>query len=991
MTSILFFLQPSRNRNLFLFFIVLFAVALMGTVISFILYPAPVFTWQQLQELQPQALPLFAFERGNLEFTLSGENYLLFERWMGNPIQPNRIALDIYFILFSLSFAALLAIVSTLPRFSFYIGSLIAAFLLALMQWDTLNLTGPENPYAGAGVIVSVMGVLFLFQFYQTSASFLQRFLTFIGLFGLVGVVIVVASPLIDPLRLLAANTLNTALIITLAFIILIAHQLMASFVSLATASSRTNALKQYFLLATIYLLNLWLAYGNRIRWIDWDYTIPAFALLAVSAALTVWTIRQRMPFYEQVFANEGLLALFVLALSTAGLSTYGYFLAAANDVALLSLNDIILYAHLGFGMMFLIYLVANFLGVFEQGLAVDKVLYKPTYMPYFTFRFAGIIAMLAFVLYNNWASHINHFTSAYYTALGDVHYDQPTGRAHTFYRRAHAYAPYNQYAATMLAGMEADAQNFGKQKNYSIDANRFQPTEFTFLNADQVYLQEENAYAEIRLLRRAKNTLPASGPIHNNLGLALARANLDDSAAYYFQLSRKDHRTRHSATLNLLALQAKGKNVWNADSIQNAIAGETPAIQSNAIALLNHQGTPATLGIALPPDSSLNLFSATLAANYLTNQSNRIDSSFVNTCIALARMPYNLPYRHIILPAAASACYASGRVNLAVQLLQETIFLGMHVGEHNYTLGLMAMHQDKYQEAIGYFVYALQHRSTPASLANAVALAEAGRINEAIVAWDTLSQAKDTTRYALAESMKRVLAAPEDWFPGLSETEKLYYALYRVPLTDSSLFQRLVRQIKDEDLRAKAYLNRARQYFRIDENTLAAREFHHLVGLHLRDTELFAEIKYFELRLLAQEGRLDEIQKLINQGILFGPYRESERIYYEALQLAKSGDQDGAGARLAWLARNNWYFDEGIVSAANFHREDVRLSYQFLSEALQVNPHSVRILKAYIPVALARGYDQYAFDALQTLQTVLPSAYFRKYVAENQLTALLP
>lgn len=991
MTSILSFVQPSRHRNLYLFFIVVFLVVLTGTLISFAIYPAPVFTWQQLQELQPQALPLYAFERGNLEFTLSGENYMLFERWMGNAIRPNRVALDVYLALFALSFAGLLAIVSTLPRFSFYIGSLIAAFLLALMQWDTLSLLGPDNPYAGAAIIVSVMGGLFLFQFYQTNASLLQRLLTFGGLFGAVAVLIVVASPVAEPLRLLAANSLNTALIVTLAFIIVIAHQLMASFVTLATASSRTNALKQYFVLATIYLLNLWLAYGDRIGWIDWDYTIPSYALLAVSAALTVWTIRQRMPFYEQVFADEGLLALFILSLSTAGLATYGYFLSAANDVALLSLNDLILYAHLGFGMMFLIYLVANFLGVFEQRLAVDKVLYKPAYMPYFTFRFAGIIAMLAFVLYNNWASHINHFTSAYYTALGDVHYYQPTGKAHTFYRRAHAYAPYNQYAATMLAEMEAAAQNFGKQKNYSIDANRFQPTEFTFLNTDQVYLQEENAYAEIRLLRRAKNALPSSGLIQNNLGLALSRVHMDDSAAYYFQQSRRDRRTQQSATLNLLGLQAKGKKILNADSILTAIAGEPLSIQSNALALLNRQGSPAVLDVALPEDSVFNLFSATRVTNYLTNQTNRIDSSFVNASVALARKPYNLPYRHMILPAAAKACYASGRVNTAIQLLQETIFLGMNVGEHNYTLGLMAMDQDKYDVAISYFVYALQHRSTPASLANAVALAEAGRINEAIVAWDTLSKAKDTTRYALAESMKRVLAAPAEWFAGLSETEKLYYALYRIPLTDSTLFQKLVGQIANEDLRAKAYLNRARQYYRIDEGALAARQYRHLSGLHLKDTELFAEIMYFELRLLAEEGKMEEMQKIIGQGILFGPYRESERVYYEALQAAKSGDKAGAANRLAWLARNNWFFDEGVVAAADFHRDDLRAAYQFLSEALQVNPRSIRILKAYVPVALARGFDQYAFDALQTLQTVLPPVYFRKYVTENQLTGLLP
>jgi hypothetical protein len=990
MTSILSFLQSSRHRNLFLFFIVLFLVAITGTAISYAIYPAPVFTWQQLQELQPQELPLYAFEQGNLKFTLTGENYILFERWMGNPIQPNLLALDVYFILFGISLAALLAVISTLSRFSFYVGALIAAFLLALMQWETLSLMGSDSWYIGFIFIATVMAVLFIFQFYRTEASYVQRLLSFLVLFAVIALLVVFTSPHENSLRLLAANSLNPAIMLTLGFIILVAHQLMASFVSLASASSKTSALKQYLLLATIYLLNLWLAYWNRIGWMDWDYTFPAYLLLAVSATLTVWTIRQRMPIYEQVMPNEAVLAIFILAFSTLGLATYGYFLSAANDIALLSLNDLILYSHLGFGMMFLVYVAANFLGVFGQGLPVDKVLYKPPYMPYFTFRFAGIIATLAFIFYNTWLSHVNHFTSAYYTALGDVYYYQPAGKAHTFYKRAHFHSPYNQYASTMLADMEAADQNYGKQKKYSIDANAFQPTEFTFLNTDQVHLLSGNAYAEIRLLRQAKSRYPSSGVINNNLGLALSRVQMNDSAAHYFRQAQKDRRTQNSATLNLLGMLAKARNTWDADSIEQAVAENLTAVRSNALAIINHQGSVATIDVQLPKDSVFDLFSATLVANYLTNKTNGMDSTFVNASVILARRAENLSFRHMILPAAAKAFYAAGQVNRAFELLQESVFLGGNEGAHNYALGLMAMDQDKHDVAISYFIYALNHKSRPAAMANAVALAEVGRINEAIIAWDTLSKAEDTARYELAESMKRVLGAPQEWFGDLTETEKLYYSLYRIPLSDSTLFQKLVRQISNEDLRAKAYLNRARQHYRLDEVKLAARQYHHLSGLHLTDTELFAEIKYFELRILAEQGRLDDLKKIIDQGILFGPYRQPERIYYEALQRLKSGDKSGAGERLDWLARNNWYFDEGVVAAARFHSDDVKSAYRILSEAIQVNPRSVRILKAYIPVALGRGFDEYAADALQTLQSVLPPASFRRYVAENQLDALI-
>lgn len=983
--------KPDSPHRTTLFLLAAACVAVAAaTIAAFVFYPAPVFTWQQLQELQPQELPLYAFERGNLEFILSAENYVVFERWLGNAVQPNRLALDIYLSVVAFAIAGLLAVVSALPRFWFYIGALLAAFLFALLRWDMLLLFQNDSGWVAIGIVAVVLTLLFLFQFIFTSVDVGRRLVIFMAYFALLGWLVSTASTIASPLRTLAVNTLPPVLVLTLIFIILVAHQLMASFVALATASSKTHSLRQYLIISTIYLLNLWLAYWNRIGWLEWDYTIPAFVIFFLSAGLTVWTIRQRMPVYESIVRYEALLVYFILSLATLAMGAYGYFLAAGNDIALLSLNDLIYYTHLGYGLMFLVYVGSNFLGVFEKNLAVERVLYKPSFMPYFTYRFAGLIVTLAFVLYSNWMSHSSHFTSAYYTALGDVHYGQPTGKAHTFYARAHFYAPYNQYASTVLAALEWEAQNYGKQRNYVLDANKFQPTEFTLLNADQLYLSSGNAYAEIQWLRRAKNLFPSSGVIRNNLGLALARVGMEDSAAFYFREALGDSRTGKSAEINLLALLAKSEKPVNNDSIQQATVHAPTAIRSNALAVANHRGQPLAMVPEIPKDSLLDLFSASLLANYLTNQTNQADSTFVNTCVALARKAENLSFRHLILPAAAKSCYAAGRVNLAFQLLQETVFLGTQPANDNYTLGLMAMDQEKFDVAISYFLYALHHNSVPAALANAVCLAEEGRIGEAIIAWDTISQRGDTALHELGESMKRVLAAPPSWFEDLSETERLYYALYRIPLSDSSLFNRSVQQIRNEDLRAKAYLNRAREYYRIDDVQRAARQYTYLKGLHLTDTELFAEIKYFEMRMLAAEGRVEELWKIIDQGITFGPYHQSERFLYEGLKSWAAGDTATARRQLVWLAKNNWYFDEGVVTAALLHAGDLRTAYRLLSDALQVNPRSVRLLKAYIPVALGRGLDQYAADALETLRGLLPPPAFREYVRENDFSGLL-
>lgn len=986
MISLKPFFQPSPHRSLFLLLAGIFAFALAGTIILALLYPAPVFTWQQLQELQPQEIPLYGFERGNLDFTISTENFILFERWMGNPVRPNLLTLDFYLLFVGFALAGLFAVVSTLPRFWFYSGALLATFFIAMLRWDTLLIFHSDSRIVAGIAVMAILAPLTYFQFFRSYASFAPRLAVFIAVHILIALFVSNASAAPHPLRLLAVNTLPPAIVLALVFLVIIASQLMASFVSLASASSKTRSMRQYLVISAIYLLNLWLAYLDRIAWMQWDYTIPSAALLVISTVLAVWTIRQRMPLYENILGSEAILISFILSLATLALSVYGFFLSSGNDIALLSLNDLILYTHLGYGMMFLLYVAANFLGMMEKNLAVERVLYKPNTMPYFTFRFAGLIATLAFIFYNTWVTHVNHFASAYYTELGNVYYDLPDGKAVTFFRRAHGYAPYNQYACTMLAEWEGLSQNFAKQRVYSIDANSFQPTEFTMLNADQLYLNSGNIYSEIQLLRRGKHQLPSSGPIQNNLGLAFARTDLPDSAAFYFRKSLADRRTHTAGKMNLTALLAKSRRPVNIDSIEQAWNESTTSVRSNALATANHKGRSLKVTVQLPTDSLFDLFSAALVANYITNQTNQSDTAFVMSAVAMARKPKNLPFRHIILPAAARACYAAGLVNRAFELLQELTFLGTSPGNDNYAMGLMAMDQEKYDVAISYFLYALHHNSAPAALANAVSLAEEGRINEAIVAWDTISQRKDSVQHELGESMKRILAAPASWFNELSETEKLYYALYRISLSDSSEFFGLVRQIRNEDLRAKAYLNRAREYYRVDEIVMAAKQFKHLQGLHLTDTELFAEIKYFEMRLLAAEGRIQELWKLIDQGILFGPYHQSEKIYYQGLKSWIGGDTTAARTQLEWLAKNNWYFDEGVVAAASYHRNNPRLAYRFLSEALQVNPQSVRILKSYVAVALARGFDQYAIDALASLRKLLPAPAFERYLTDYQI-----
>lgn len=986
---------PAVYQRLLLIIGTVFLAALMVSLYAFARNPEPVFGWEQLQELRQEEIPAYRFDIGGFELTIPGDNYIVFERWSPNPMRVNMTAVDVYLAFFAAAFAVLMAIITTLPRFWFFIGAGAAVFMIPTFQLEALMLFGLQNKIPSMGLIIMVLGIALYYQFGNKTASFVQRVAAFVLACALIGIVLVKFSNVPQPLRYFATNTLPASIVLLLIFVIMVSHEIMAVFVTLVGKGFRNQkSLRHYLFISGFYLLNLWIAYWTRINWIGWGFTIYPIVLLAISGVLAVWGIRQRQPQYENIVDADPFGVYFIMALGSMAFATLGYFFATSNDISLLALNDLILYAHIGYGMMFMTYVASNFLGMLAKNYPVYKVLYKPTVMPYFSFRLAGLIFTLTFVFYNGWIAPVNRLTSGYYTALGDLFASEDNKTLSLgYYKRAWIYASFNQHASSALAKLEAERGYSLKEREYLKTANAYKPTAFTLLNEASATRHSGNSLDEVYALQRAHEELPTSGVIQNNLGLTYARLGILDSAYIYFSKATADDQSRSSAEMNLLGLMAVNNLNVNPDSVYRLIGTNQPRITGNALAFANRKGKLIQTSIDLPADSTLDLFSATQIGNFLTNHVARTDTAFLSHCIAVALKKQNESVREMVLVPAARACYATGQVNRAFQILQNIIIAGSNQGKHNTTLALWSLDQGKPAAASEYLEFALNQSSFRAGLANALTLAELGRTNEALVAWDTLGRTKDSAVHSMAESMKRVLAAPPAWYADFSEKEKYQYLRYRVALEDSIQFKKLVSQIMNEDLKAKAILDRSKMWFGKDEPAKAAGMFQNLQGLRLTDNSLFADIKYFELHLFAARQQWKQLQENVDKGILFGPYRETERIYYEAMKLAAKGDTLSSAKHFEWLATNNSYFDEGVVAAAEFfqlHGKDKRKSYSILSEALQVNPVSVRILKKYVMAALSRGYDDYALSALGTLQTQISPAAFRQYIAANQLSNLL-
>ncbi len=984
---------PTVYQRIGIFVALAFSVSLAFLFISFVRGPETTYGWQQLQELQQQQVPVHTFGSGGFEFTLSAVNYILFERWTTAPLHLNLFALDAYGILFTLGMIFLFSILTVLPRFWFFAGAGVAMFMISTFQLEALGISGLPGKAPTIVFLALFLGITVYYQYIRAAASFLQRVSTFAIAALLAGLIIAQFSQELQPLRYFAINTMPAAIVMLLVFIILVAHEIMAGFVSLVGQGTRNSkSVQHYLIISGIYLINLWIAYWNKIGWIDWGLNIHPVVLLAVSGILAIWGIRQRQPLYEQIISADPFGVYFMLALGTIAFALVGYFFATSTDISLLSMSDLILYSQIGYGMMFLMYMASNFLGMLAANFPVYKVMYKPTVMPYFSNRMAGLIFTLAFLFYNSWMVPVNHFISGYYTSLGDL-YAQGDQKilAAGYYKRAYVYAPYNQHSSTALAEWEAARENHIKQRQYLDDANSYLPTEFTSINSANTY--SSNKLEEILVLQEDLSKLRSGGVIQNNLGLAYARLGVVDSAYRYFSRARKNNLTESSADMNLLGLLAEHNVAINPDSVYRQLESTQPRVASNAYAIANRRSIEIDIPIVLPRDSVLDLFSAALIGNYITNHLTRIDTSLLSSCIALGYDSRNKSYDETVLVPAAMASYASGQVNRAFEILQRLASVASNPGVHNTTMGLWALEQGKPDVASPYFQFALSQKSGQAALANAVTSAETGELDKSIIAWDTLGITKDSAAHALAESMKRVLGAPPFWFKDLTDNEKYQYVRYRLAINDSVQFNRLAPQIIDENLRAKAILDHARKLFSMDELKKATTTYNMLPGLHISDQGLFDDIRYFEFHLLAAQARWTTLGEQIKKDDAFGPYRETYRVYFEALEQAAAGDSAHAEFNFQWIARNNYLFDEGVVSAANFLRlrgHPDKEIYSILSEALQVNPRSVKILKAYIVCAVHRGFDTYAASALQRLQSLIAPPAFREFVSKNQLSDLL-
>jgi hypothetical protein len=954
----------------------LFLASLLFLWFSYGKGPNSVIHWNKFHDQKTVETVSHTFEVGNFEFSIPIESYLTYEYFNGSSLEPNTLALNIFVLMLVLASVLLLTVITTFERFWYFIGTGLFILFIASLRLDVIRLFGLTGQWTTIGTLIVYVIVSYYFNSFNTVATFTFRLITFLSITLILGLSIYFFSGVEFPFLYLAVTGYVPGMIICALFIFMVAHEILASFIYLTSqGSTSTKSLRHFSIISLIYMTNLIVAYMHEARFIDWNFLyINFYLLLTVSAILSLWGYRHREALYQNITRFNPFGAYFLTALGIIAFATIGMLLSSANDPALKVIRDFIIFSHIGFGAIFLVYILSNFVNMLDDDLNVYKVLYNPNRMPYFTYRFAGFIAMLGFVFYSNWQEYAFHSASGFYNNLGDLYQViDKKGFAEAYYQQGREYGFQNHHSNYVIGHLEGTKNNLElSHKHYNM-ANGKRPTEFSAVNEANLYLFEDRIFNAIFSFKSALNTFPDSGPIKNNLGYAYTKIHLMDSAFLMLEQARNQKISKEAAEINFLAFLGQEYIPVKADSVVKLFDTSSKGVASNGVAVATLQKQNFDVEVQPLADTTLDLFSATFLNNYIVNKLKTLDTSFISKALHTSSYPANEGFSEALKVSIAHAFYHQNNAGKALQILAELAYLSQsRQGKYNYIMGLWALEQGNADLAAQCFQYAVEYSYKEARIYSAIALAEGHQRNEAIVAADTLLQSKNENEKEIGQQLKRALTISFSDALNQPDMEKYRYFRYRIGAGDSASFNRLLSTFTNTNLKTQAILEMSQRQFDFGNTAAAIGYFAKLDGLQFTDPSLNEKIQFFELELLASRGQLRLLSTRINEGVTFSQSRSLEKMLYTALITEASGDTITAEKNYRVLATANPFYEEGIIAAARYykkHSNDSFKAYSILTDAVHVNMNSIRLLTAYVSEAARMGFDEFAADAANQLE----------------------
>jgi len=961
-----------------------FGFLFVGSIILGLVYDAQgyntILDWEIIGTRSLLPVEVKIVETGPFRFPLHVDNFFITETYRGSDIHINLVANYLYITITALAFVLGITASTYLERVWYIIISAIIILILVFCKFENLMIFGLSENIPLVLITLSYMGLSYIFNAVQPYRDFIERFKVFLGITILWAVIIYFFAEANQPFLLLGANAFLIPYLIGLFFILMVSHEIMYFVIVVLTRSQikSGNNLTQFTLFSFIYLGNVLILYLHDTHVINWNfYYLNPYVLAAVSAVLGLWGLQSRKILYEGSVKHYPIFVFIYLAMGIFSFSSMFYFMGNSNDPILQVVKDAIIYSHLGFGFIFFIYIISNFMGMLRKNMKVTQVIYKPHNMPHFTFRFAGFIVVLALFLKENIEVPLNHTLSGmfnnnadYYKIAGNTVY------ADTFYEDGKLYGFMNHKSNYALGKIYESYGDFDEALEDYENATRARPSEKAYINWSRLEAILRNPVSSMMVLNQAQQFFPRSEAILNNKGYLFSNAFIVDSAFIYFDASYRSSKGPETPGTNYLALLAGIESQHDPDSIvQHYNLRDSKASITNLLLVRNQQNIRSPYENNFELDSVLNIYSSSYFINYLTNQYYYIDSSEMNAIETVAKDPSNNRYSESVIFSLAIANYMSGYVTKAVEQLRQLAILSSgNNGKYYFALGQLMMDMGDYQQAVDYFELAMSEGNTMAEYAMNVCRLEFDRLSS-LAYWEEVSNADSSETAELARFLIQIDNLSIDEAMNLEDLQKGLYIRYKKYELSDPQINRLFRSLNDLEIIQKVALDLANFY--------NLNEIYGIAEIYLQKSGKMATNKLI-LNQHIRNGEFNEVEQILTSGIRL----PKDELWYWKARLALWKNDSIEADRLFDIIKNmNPYNENAVIAASEFYRNHEKdlSSYNILIEALLQNQNSVKLLKAYVQACIDAGFISYSLKGLETLENTLDPEEFSKFYRRNE------
>ena len=978
---------PKRERY---WYISLLSLLLISLVIYFIAYSAGTgfsINWEVISTVKPQQVLFDEFFVGLNKIPIYVEQFVIQQHFEAGPLEIHPTLSIAFYALFLSSLLILYAYATTCSRFWFIVASALLIIIFITFRLENLLLL---DQYNKTGLIIAMVCLLplgYYLHAFRDNASMATRIALMLVAGAIMTGLVLYLSEAQMPAFQWAQYGILAPLFITIYFTLLIGHEVIAGALNVITYYNRSgdkNTLTHFLIFSILYLGNALLVYLYNRRIIEWELTlIDAFWLFAINTVAGIWGFRQREVNYQYIFRFKTTGAAVYLLLAFISTNTISFFFITANDAMLEVIEDAIVFSQLGYSLIFFFYILTNFIQLLYENQQVSKVMYKPSRMPYFTSRFAGTIAVAALFFVSQMLPY-QQGISGYLSGIGDIYrITDNSAVAEHYYQQAVGLGQKSHRSNYALASLAQEDGNRKKEIRYLAQSIEKHPSPYAMANLSQRYLDRDQFFDGLFLLKNSVIIFPESGPLQNNLALAFGTTDITDSAFYFLENALAKRKSRDEARTNMVGLLAQKNYDFTTDTLaQLWLESDDKAYRSNLLTFANRAYVNVDTSAGYRFGNPDNVSPQDLVFNYnvLLNRPSLADSSFWQQMKAYYEASNTYWMEEPLHFAGAVASAKSGEVNQSVATLSSLVAQeGVREGVFAYTLGNIALQHRAPMLAAENYEKAVRKGLGKALPGWGFSLLEAGKTDEGLDIWRRIIQA-DTEGKAMGEKIIRLAGTSNiSALTDISDEDKYVFLRYFSEDWPIDILEGLILTIMDDNIKAAAYVWLADWAYRNQDYEMVKVWLVKAEGCQFNADYVYEPYLRLLTLLYFQESdtkMLEELGKEIEENFpALGSYAQLATARIEEV----AGDLNKAYQLYLELIERNAMIEEAVLSAvyhANFYNKDQEAAYEILIQALETNPYDVQINQAYILQAIRVGLRAYARDGMEDLRTFNKKAY---------------